>query len=145
MTKKEVRVWEYLVKNRKADYATVADECGVDIDFVKNITSRISSENWREEINVGGEHTRETVLDTAKELVTTDRAEQHGDAEANFTLMAAYWNAHLGLRDVIKVDDVPIMLALMKVARLHGDGTKNIDNYIDVCGYMSLGGEIADT
>ena len=34
MTKKEVRVWEYLVKNRKADYATVADECGVDLEFV---------------------------------------------------------------------------------------------------------------
>ena len=49
----------------------------------------------------------------------------------------------LGLRDFISVDDVPIMLALMKVARLHGDGTKNIDNYVDVCGYMSLGGEIS--
>ena len=35
------------------------------------------------------------------------------------------------------------MLALMKVARLHGDGTKNLDNYVDVCGYMSLGGEIS--
>jgi len=31
----------------------------------------------------------------------------------------------------------------MKVARLHGDGTKNLDNYVDVCGYMSLGGEIS--
>ena len=51
MTKKESKVWEYLIKNRKADYAIVADECGVDIDFVKNMVSRISSDNWREETN----------------------------------------------------------------------------------------------
>ena len=145
MTKKEVRVWEYLVKNRKADYATVADECGVDIEFVKNITSRISSENWREEVNSTQSTGRGEILDTAKDLVTTDRAEQHGDAEENFRMMATYWNTHLGLIDFIKVDDVPIMLTLMKIARLHGDGTKNIDNYVDVCGYMSLGGEIAET
>jgi len=145
MTKKEVRVWEYLVKNRKADYATVADECGVDIEFVKNITSRISSENWREEVNSTQSTGRGEILDTAKDLVTTDRAEQHGDAEENFRMMATYWNTHLVLLDFIKVDDVPIMLTLMKIARLHGDGTKNIDNYIDVCGYMSLGGEIAET
>ena len=145
MTKKEVRVWEYLVKNRKADYATVADECEVDIEFVKDITSRISSENWREEVNSTQSTGRGEILDTAKDLVTTDRAEQHGDAEENFRMMATYWNTHLGLIDFIKVDDVPIMLTLMKIARLHGDGTKNLDNYIDVCGYMSLGGEIAET
>ena len=145
MTKKESKVWEYLIKNRKADYAIVADECGVDIDFVKNMVSRISSTNWREEIDATRAAERSTILDTAKDLVTTDRAEQHGDAEANFTMIASYWNTHLGLIDFIKVDDIPIMMSLMKIARLHGDGTKNLDNYIDVCGYMSLGGEIAET
>tara|TARA_Y100001972_G_scaffold112287_1_gene145898 strand:+ start:556 stop:993 length:438 start_codon:yes stop_codon:yes gene_type:complete len=145
MTEKESKVWEYLIKNRKADYAIVADECGVDIEFVKNIVSRISSDNWREEINATNAAKRGMILDTAKDLVTTDRAEQHGDAEANFTMIASYWNTHLGTIDFIKVDDVPIMLTLMKIARLHGDGTKNLDNYIDVCGYMSLGGEIAET
>ena len=145
MNKKESKVWEYLIKNRKADYATVADACDVDVDFVKHMVSRISSENWRDEINVTRAAGRSRILDTAKDLVTTDRAEQHGDAEENFRMMATYWNTHLGLIDFIKVDDVPIMLSLMKIARLHGDGTKNIDNYIDVCGYMSLGGEIART
>ena len=145
MTKKESKVWEYLIENRKADYATVADACDVDIEFVKHMVSRISSENWREEVNVTRAPGRSRILDTAKDLVTTDRAEQHGDAEENFRMMATYWNTHLGLIDFIKVDDVPIMLTLMKIARLHGDGTKNIDNYIDVCGYMSLGGEIART
>ena len=145
MTKKESKVWEYLIKNRKADYAIVADECGVDIDFVKNMVSRISSTNWREEIDATRAAKRGTILDTAKDLVTTDRAEQHGDAEANFTMIASYWNTHLGLIDFIKVDDIPIMMSLMKIARLHGDGVKNLDNYVDVCGYMSLGGEIAET
>ena len=97
------------------------------------------------DINGTDQGGRGTILDTAKDLVTTDRAEQHGDAEANFTMIASYWNTHLGLIDFIKVDDVPIMMSLMKIARLHGDGTKNLDNYIDVCGYMSLGGEIAET
>ena len=145
MTKKESKVWEYLINNRKADYASVADECGVDIEFVENIVSRIGSDNWRDEINSTEDDTRSTILDTAKDLVTTDRAEQHGDAEANFTMIASYWNTHLGLIDFIKVDDVPIMLTLMKIARLHGDDTKNLDNYIDACGYMALGGEIAET
>tara|TARA_R100000654_G_C2670119_1_gene125945 strand:- start:683 stop:1120 length:438 start_codon:yes stop_codon:yes gene_type:complete len=145
VTKKESKVWEYLIKNRKADYAIVADECGVDIDFVKNMVSRISSTNWREEIDATRAAERSTILDTAKDLVTTDRAEQHGDAEANFTMIASYWNTHLGLIDFIKVDDIPIMMSLMKIARLHGDGVKNLDNYVDVCGYMSLGGEIAET
>jgi hypothetical protein len=86
--------------------------------------------------------TRTSILKEAETLVSKDRAEQHGDAESNFVLMAAYWNAHLGLRDYIKVDDVPVMLALMKVARLHGNN-KHIDNYVDVCGYMALGGEIS--
>ena len=87
--------------------------------------------------------TRQDVLQIASDLIAGDRAEQHGDAKDNFALIATYWNAHLGLIDIIKTDDVPIMLSLMKIARLHGDGSKNMDNYIDVCGYMALAGEIS--
>ena len=30
----------------------------------------------------------------------------------------------------------------MKIARLHGDDTKNLDNFVDICGYAALAGEI---
>lgn len=35
MTKKEEKVWDYLLKNRKAENAEVANACDVDIQFVK--------------------------------------------------------------------------------------------------------------
>ena len=37
MSKKEEKVWQYLLANRKADYAEVAEACGVDIEFVKRL------------------------------------------------------------------------------------------------------------
>ena len=59
MSKKEQTVWQYLLANRKADYAEVAEACGVEIDSVKRLVNRISSDNWREEVSirqVGGNH-----------------------------------------------------------------------------------------
>ena len=97
MTKKEEKVWDYLLKNRKAENAEVANACDVDIHFVKNLISRIGSENWREEVPVEQTWDRAKVLDTAKGYVTKDRAADHGDMEDNFQRIAVYWNAHLGL------------------------------------------------
>ena len=45
MSKKEEKVWQFLLANRKADYAEVAEACGVDIDFVKRLVGRIGSDN----------------------------------------------------------------------------------------------------
>jgi len=148
--KKSEKVWKYLIENQAATAKEVSFATGVSYGYVSQLMRKIGTPK---EIRMmcgdingtdqgGG---RGTILDTAKDLVTTDRAEQHGDAEANFTMIASYWNTHLGTIDFIKVDDVPIMLTLMKIARLHGDDTKNLDNYIDACGYMALGGEIAET
>ena len=141
MSKKEEKVWQYLLANRKADYAEVAEACGVDIDFVKRLVDRIGSENWREEIETPNVMGRAAVLDTAKEYVTKDRAADHGDMEDNFQRIALYWNAHLGLIDFIKTEDVAAMMALLKIARIHSNPT-HIDNWIDACGYMACGGEI---
>jgi hypothetical protein len=52
MSKKEERVWQYLVQHRNAEYAEVAEACGVDIAFVKQLVARIGSDNWREEVSV---------------------------------------------------------------------------------------------
>jgi hypothetical protein len=140
MSKKEEKVWQFLLANRKADYAEVAEACGVDIDFVKRLVDRISSDNWREEIENPHVMGRAAVLDTAKDYVTRDRAADHGDMEDNFRTIASYWNTHLGI-DFIEPQDVAVMMTLLKIARIR-QNEKHLDNWIDACGYMACGGEI---
>ena len=141
MTKKEEKVWDYLLKNRKAENAEVANACDVDIQFVKNLISRISSAHWREEVPLKQVWDRAKVLDTAKGYVTKDRAADHGDMEDNIQRITLYWNAHLGLVDFIKTEDFAAMMALLKIARIHSNPT-HIDNWVDACGYMACGGEV---
>lgn len=83
---------------------------------------------------------RADILDTAKEYVTKDRAATHGDAERNFGLIAAYWSAHLNRN--ISPHDVAVMMTLLKLARAKSN-PKHVDNWIDGCGYLALGGEAA--
>jgi hypothetical protein len=149
---KEEKIWAYKLKHPEASNREIAAATKASYAYVWKLMSKIGTpkevleapkeEQLKLPLDPPLSVTRTSILKEAETLVSKDRAEQHGDAESNFVLMAAYWNAHLGLRDYIKVDDVPIMLALMKVARLHGNN-KHIDNYVDVCGYMALGGEIA--
>jgi len=143
MSKKEEKVWQYLLANRKAEYAEVAEACGVDIEFVKQLVSRIGSDNWREEVSLASVvnyYERADILDTAKEYVTKDRAADHGDMEDNFLTIAAYWNTHLGIHS-IGPQDVAVMMTLLKLARIK-QNEKHLDNWIDACGYMACGGEI---
>jgi len=147
MTKKEERVWTYLLANRNAKLQDVADACNVSLGYVCKLVDRISSENWREEVPtkvVDAIQTwcRAKVLDTAKGYVTKDRASDHGDMEANFVRIATLWNAHLGLIDFIKPHDVPVLMTLLKIARI-GSNPKHMDNWVDACGYMACGGELA--
>ena len=140
MSKKEERVWQYLVQHRNAEYAEVAEACGVDIEFVKQLVSRIGSDNWREEIEWKHEFSRSGILETARKYVTKDRAADHGDMEDNFRTIASYWNTHLGI-DFIEPQDVAVMMTMLKLARIR-QNEKHIDNWIDACGYMACGGEI---
>lgn len=137
MSKKEERVWQYLVQHRNAEYAEVAEACGVDITFVKSLVNRIGSDNWREEETAWS---RAKVLDTAKGYVTKDRAADHGDMEDNFRTIASYWNTHLGI-DFIEPQDVAVMMTMLKLARIR-QNENHLDNWVDACGYMACGGEI---
>jgi hypothetical protein len=83
---------------------------------------------------------RKEVLDTAAHYVSTDRAATHGNLEANFGLIAAYWSAHLGRS--IKAHDVAVMMTLLKLARAKSNPA-HADNWIDGCGYLACGGELA--
>jgi len=83
---------------------------------------------------------RAEILDKAKEYVTKDRDAEHGDMENNFGLIAEYWGLHLETH--IDPTDVAVMMTLLKLARLKSN-PKFLDNYLDACGYMSCGGELA--
>lgn len=83
---------------------------------------------------------RAEILDTAKEYVTKDRAATHGEAERNFGLTAAYWSAHLDVD--VSATDVAVMMTLLKLARIKSS-VAHVDNWIDGCGYLACGGELA--
>ncbi len=83
---------------------------------------------------------RAEILDTAKTYVTKDRAATHGDAEKNFGLIATYWTAHLDVN--VTAIDVAVMMTLFKLARAKSN-IGNAENWIDGCGYLACGGEIA--
>lgn len=84
--------------------------------------------------------TRREILDKAADAVLRDRQSTYGDLEDNFTHTAALWSVHLGI-DVTPTD-VPILLALLKVARLKSS-PDHMDNWVDIAGYAACGGEIA--
>ena len=83
--------------------------------------------------------TRGDILDTAKQYITKDRAEEHGDLASNFSTIAAYWSTHLNTP--VSVTDVAVMMNLVKVARIKSN-PGNLDNWIDSCGYLAGGAEL---
>ena len=80
------------------------------------------------------------VLDKAKTIINGERQGTYGNAEDNFANIAAFWSTYLNTP--IDSTDVANMMILMKVAR-NSSGVYKDDNYIDICGYAALGGEIA--
>lgn len=93
--------------------------------------------------------TRAAILDAAKKIVTGDREKQYGKPEDNFAVIARFWEVYLSERCVgggaevtLNPDDVAMLMALMKVARIM-TGTFKGDSYIDACGYLSCAAEIA--
>ena len=89
---------------------------------------------------LGDKKFRAKVLNTAEAYVTSDRAVQHGEMKDNFATIAAYWSEHLGTN--VTAIDVSVMMALLKIARLKS-GSDNVDNWVDGCGYLACGGELA--
>lgn len=79
------------------------------------------------------------ILDKAKTIINGERQGTYGEAEDSFSIIAQMWTAYL--RKEIKSEDVANMMILMKVAR-NSSGVYKDDNWIDICGYAALGGEI---
>ena len=76
MTKKEERVWTYLLANRKATSSEVAEAVGVSIKYVDKMIATISSPNWREEVP---KRAVEVLADVGLEFVKADDAKTRYD------------------------------------------------------------------
>lgn len=88
--------------------------------------------------------TRVRVLSEAIECVDSDKQKEHGLFGGNALAIASFWNTYLCAPDqFIKPRDVPIMLALMKLARCI-QKPENMDNYRDAAGYVALASETND-
>ena len=79
------------------------------------------------------------ILDKAKSIINGERQGTYGNAENSFAVISQMWSAYLG-RELTSADVVNMMI-LMKVARI-SSGVYKDDNWIDICGYAALGGDI---
>lgn len=82
----------------------------------------------------------------AADLVSGDRARQHGDKGENFAKTARLWQAYLDTRRDPKAPlsavDVANLMVMHKLARTQS-GSFNPDDFVDIAGYAGCGGEIA--
>ena len=85
---------------------------------------------------------RAEILDTAKQYVTKDRDATHGDMEDNFDSIAELWQIYFNNEWDFTSTDVAVMMTLLKIARLKSNKS-NPDTWVDACGYMACGGELA--
>jgi len=82
---------------------------------------------------------RNNILETAKAIINGDREGTYGKPEDCFSIIAKMWTVYLGIG--VTAEDVANMMILLKVAR-NSNGVYKSDNWIDICGYAALGGEI---
>lgn len=89
---------------------------------------------------------RNRLLDAAKEIINGEREGNYGDAYTNFDTIADLWHTYLKRRGPgpLLAEDVALMMALVKVARLASQPT-HWDSWLDIAGYAALGAEVADT
>ena len=86
------------------------------------------------------------ILNKTLDLVTGSRSKQNGDIETNHNNIARLWTAYLtnkGIVSKLTPLDVAIMMSLLKIARSQG-GKYNVDDFIDLVGYGSIAGELAE-
>ncbi len=86
------------------------------------------------------------ILKQAQDLVSGDRNDTHGDAFENHAEIAEFWNIYLKkLQPMasITAEDVALMMVLLKISRNTQGNKSNIDNFIDMCGYAAIAGEIS--
>jgi len=84
---------------------------------------------------------RGAVLEEARKLINRDRADQYGQPEDCFGLIAEFWGAYLGSHHInLTSKDVSLMMVLLKIARESHQGKR--DNLVDAAGYLGLAGDM---
>ena len=83
---------------------------------------------------------RSELLAKAQKTVDGDRDKEFGDPLQNMKCAAQLIASYLGARrgDSIEAADVPIMMALFKIARLAGK-RGSTDSWLDLAGYAAIG------
>lgn len=84
---------------------------------------------------------RDDILAKACTIINGEREGTYGRPENSFTVISDLWSAYL--RRSITPADVANLMILLKVAR-NFSGVYKEDNWIDICGYAALGGEIQE-
>lgn len=91
--------------------------------------------------------TRADILHAAEKCVCGQRETDYGTPEDNFETIAEFWTAYLNRACVdeaggvyIDANDVAMMMALLKIARIAAGGGK-ADSWIDLAGYADCGAE----
>lgn len=91
--------------------------------------------------------TRADILHAAEKCVCGQREQDYGTPEDNFDTIAGLWETYLSRACVdeaggvhIDANDVAMMMALLKIARIAAGGGK-ADSWIDLAGYAACGAE----
>lgn len=91
--------------------------------------------------------TRADILHAAEKCVCGQREQDYGTPEDNFETIAEFWITYLNRACVdeegcvyIDANDVAMMMALLKIARIAAGGGK-ADSWIDLAGYAACGAE----
>jgi hypothetical protein len=91
--------------------------------------------------------TRADILHAAEKCVCGQREQDYGTPEDNFETIAELWKTYLRRACVdeaggvyIDANDVAMMMALLKIARIAAGGGK-ADSWIDLAGYAACGAE----
>ena len=90
---------------------------------------------------------REDLLRQAIDIVCSDRNNQYGEPEDNFSIIGELWGAYLtarcastGVTVKIGAQEAADMLILFKVARSATATTPKMDTYVDIAGYAACAG-----
>ena len=76
----------------------------------------------------------------AKDLITSDRAKDYGDAHQNFLNISKGWSVIFGVN--VTPEKVALAMDWVKTCRLI-TSPEHMDSWIDKVGYSALGGEVA--
>lgn len=80
-------------------------------------------------------------VDQAVAIIYGDREKTYGSPDKNLKVIAGYWTVHLnasyGKNLCLTVDDVCVMMMLLKQARL-ANSPKHEDSLVDLIGYAAL-------